>query len=64
MKYTKTENIILIVLGVTLILFGIDIVVTGKIRAVILGDERYVVGGLTIFVGMYILKMLYKINKK
>jgi hypothetical protein len=47
------------VLGILAVVLGIKILLTGRLREVIvLGEERYWVGGLSIIFGLYVLIVL------
>lgn len=42
--------------GVLLFFLGVDIIVTGRLRTVIpLGDEKYLIGGMCLLFGVYLL---------
>lgn len=51
------------VAGLLFIALGIKILVTGELRSVIvLGDSKYLVGGISIATGVYFLSVLFRDN--
>lgn len=47
-------NIPVVVVGVSILLAGTNIIYRGNIWNIVLDDERYFVGGLALLVGLYI----------
>ena len=65
MKKPFISNLPVIALATTLILGGIDIAYRGTIRTIVLGEEKYFVGGVLIAFGLYLFYLvLAKKTKK
>ena len=47
-------NAPVVVIGTSILLVGINIIYRGNIWNIVLGDERYLIGGLALLVGLYI----------
>ena len=59
MIFFKKTNFWISILGVFSIIAGAQIIITGKLKAIIfLGDEKYIVGGVFVFFGLYIVALL------
>lgn len=51
----KRSNIAIFALAITMIIGGLDIAIEGQMRTLLLGNERYLVGGTLMLFGIYCL---------
>ena len=53
-------NVPVVIIGTSMLLVGINIIYRGNIWNIVLGNERYLVGCLALFVGLYITILGFK----